>query len=384
MSISDVIKTDVPKVSEDSWLSEILKALEKSRAVFVVDGSGKYKGLITEAIAYRPSIDVTSAKVKSVLYRAPALSSSDSTRKAARLMVESGVKVLPVVDDGGGLIGGVYADDVLALFIKELKGIKVEDAAVKDPVTVPETATVGQALSTMRRENVQRLIIVDYRGRLRGIFTLHDVIEKLIKPKYRQKRDSQLSEYKDPLSAKISWLMTRDVKSIQAEKSAWDAVSIMLDGGFSSVPVLSGDVVIGIFTKEDALRRISAAEESEPDIFIQLSRKGPLGVDLEFDQESVIDKIQNTIVRRHRSLLASTTLTVYLNSEKRQRKGRPLVHVRLQINGPQLNTSVSAEGWGVNNALTNAISLAERILEKEKEARRAVKVNVEDILESII
>ncbi len=384
MSVSDLIKPDVPKVSEDSWLSEILKALEKNRAVFVVDGLGRYKGIITEAVAYRPSIDVRSAKVKSVLYKAPALSSSDSARKAARLMVESGVKVLPVINESEILMGGVYADDVLALFAKDLKSVKVEDAAVKNPVTVPETATVGQALSTMRRENVQRLIVVDYRGRLRGIFTLHDVIEKLIKPKYRQKRDSPLSDYKDPLSAKISWLMTRDVKSVQAGQSAWDAVSMMLDGGFSSVPVLSGDAVIGIFTKEDALRRISAAEESEPDIFIQLSRKGPLGVDLEFDQESVIDKIQNTIIRRHRSLLASTTLTVYLNSEKRQRRGRPLVHVRLQINGPQLNTSVSAEGWGVNNALTNAIRLAERVLEKEKEARRAVKVNVEDILESII
>ncbi len=72
-------------------------------------------------------------------------------------------------------------DIVVAVVAREAdpKSLRVEDVMTRQPVTIPEGASIGSALQEMRRIGVRRVPVVDYRGHLVGVLSLDDVIGAL-------------------------------------------------------------------------------------------------------------------------------------------------------------------------------------------------------------
>ncbi|RDD53531.1 MAG: CBS domain-containing protein [Candidatus Korarchaeota archaeon NZ13-K] len=54
--------------------------------------------------------------------------------------------------------------------------LKLEDFMVRNPVTLPETATVDDAVRLMWENRIGSVLVVDGEGRLKGIVTQRDVL----------------------------------------------------------------------------------------------------------------------------------------------------------------------------------------------------------------
>lgn len=143
-SISDLMYRDVPTVSPQANLEEIVAALERDRRrrVVVVDAERRVLGIITDGDLLRrtrqeshpdllarlrglvggqsvASQAVMGKESAETLMSAPAITinAQDSPTTALRLMLQRGFKRLPVVDEAGRLLGLLGRDNLLRGFL---------------------------------------------------------------------------------------------------------------------------------------------------------------------------------------------------------------------------------------------------------------------------
>lgn len=104
---------------------------------------------------------------------------STSARYAARMMHESHIGSVVVIDDHRRPIG-VVTDRDLALYVladeHDPELAVVGDCMSAPAVTLAKSASLSEASATMRQHGVRRLPIVDDDGKLVGIITGDDLV----------------------------------------------------------------------------------------------------------------------------------------------------------------------------------------------------------------
>lgn len=104
-------------------------------------------------------------------------------RAAAQVMLDRHVGALVVTAAGGTRVAGVITDRDIAVeaLARELDAgrASVGDLASGRAVAIPASASIGDAIATMREEGLRRLLVTDGRGRLAGIVTLDDLVDAL-------------------------------------------------------------------------------------------------------------------------------------------------------------------------------------------------------------
>jgi IMP dehydrogenase len=101
---------------------------------------------------------------------------SATVADAERLMNQHSIGGVPVVDKGK-IIGIVSRRDVRAIVSRHgEEGIK--SIMTKKPITADEDITAERALEIMYTNKIERLPVADKRGRLIGIITMQDILDK--------------------------------------------------------------------------------------------------------------------------------------------------------------------------------------------------------------
>lgn len=119
---------------------------------------------------------------------------------AARLMTQHHISGLPVVDNGGTLIGVITEHDFLrrengerprwfdVLLVEkgaqisahELHNARVEDVMSKNPIAVQTETPVEELVDVMQRHGVKRLPVLA-QGRIVGIVSRANLLEALLR-----------------------------------------------------------------------------------------------------------------------------------------------------------------------------------------------------------
>jgi CBS domain-containing protein len=103
---------------------------------------------------------------------------------AERLILDHGVSGLPVVDQGGALVGVVsqtdfmhLADpDVRSLIHHKASGIRIGEVMSQPPVTVLLSTPLVEAARKMVVERVHRVVVVDDDQRPLGVLSAMDFV----------------------------------------------------------------------------------------------------------------------------------------------------------------------------------------------------------------
>ena len=102
-------------------------------------------------------------------------------QQAAIVMRDSGVGFLPICDAGGHVIGVVTDRDLTTRALAAKLAPTTTSAAMvmtSPAVTCIETANIREAEELMASERKSRLVITDAGGKLVGILSLSDLIER--------------------------------------------------------------------------------------------------------------------------------------------------------------------------------------------------------------
>jgi IMP dehydrogenase len=116
---------------------------------------------------------------------------SDATvADVERLMNEHGISGVPVMEEGK-IIGIVSRRDLRGI-VPQRNDDHIRTVMTKEPITVGEDITLEKALEVMYSNKVERLPVTNGSGRLLGIVTMQDILEKHQYPLANRDADGNL------------------------------------------------------------------------------------------------------------------------------------------------------------------------------------------------
>ncbi len=356
-TVENVFSKGFTSVSENDTLSKCLKLFRKGMppVLAVLDNDGKYKGVLARRWVIRSRLDPSRTKVKKLMRPAPAVAVHDSLSKAARLMIESEVRQLPVYRDKK-FLGFVTDEDIIhGAVIDRWGSTHVEDIMTKKPFAVEEDESVGAVLDLFREQGISHAPIVK-DGKLVGLVSIQDIIEHIYKPRLRQTVGEIVGEKVPVLSIPAKGIMSRPVITILPESGLRAAIEKMHEFDISSLIVVKKGRSVGILTKRDLLEPIAQMEKEPLEFNVQFSVKN---VELDSNQRGFIIGDFESFARRYGKTFKSGTLFVYMKAHGADRKGDQLVHCRLQLRTVKGSFFSSGQGFGLDQTFRLALDRLE-------------------------
>ncbi len=122
----------------------------------------------------------------------------------------------------------------------------LRDLIQRSPITCTADTPLDTALRQMQQARIGSIVVIDDAMQPVGIFTRHDVLERV-------------TLAGQPLSAAVSTVMTPDPVTLPAEASAYQAALLIAARGIRHVPVTDNGKLIGVVTERDlfAVQRVS-------------------------------------------------------------------------------------------------------------------------------
>jgi IMP dehydrogenase len=111
----------------------------------------------------------------------PVTLSVDATvQQAENIMRENRIGGIPIVDENGKLVGIITNRDMR--FQKDMKATIEKIMTKENLITAPEGITLDQAEGTLKKYKIEKLPIVNKKGKLTGLITFKDIQKKKNKP----------------------------------------------------------------------------------------------------------------------------------------------------------------------------------------------------------
>lgn len=174
--------------------------------------------------------------------------------------------------------------------------MKVGQRMTRNPITITPDVTVPEAQAIMRREKIKRLPVLDSKGKLVGIVTTLDLIHASPSPA----TSLDIYELHYLLSKlKVEKVMTRTVITVDEDLPIEEAARIMADNGISGLPVMRGNVLVGIITETDLFK-----------LFIELFGARHKGIRLTLllpEKKGELAKVSNAITKAGGNIVSFAT-----------------------------------------------------------------------------
>jgi len=197
------------------------------------------------------------------------------------LMLQKGVKRLPVIDDQGQLVGNLSRVDIFHTILKECpdwqafqkQQLKVENLSTvadimrREVITVRPETPVEDLIRIIDTNDIQRICVVDENGVFLGLISDKDLLAAFadrhpgiwnyfvskLPFTERRRRDKHLQRYLELQTA--GDIMNTQIVTVPEETPMQNAIQIMLDGAFKRLPVVDGQGKLrGMVSREALLR----------------------------------------------------------------------------------------------------------------------------------
>ncbi|MFP4155021.1 MAG: DUF294 nucleotidyltransferase-like domain-containing protein [Halothiobacillaceae bacterium] len=171
-----------------------------------------------------------------LLRQSPAFSDFCTRRLASLLdQVQHQIQAQAIHQQGGG---GILA-------------LRVSECIRRAPVTCPPDTPIREALHTMQTHRIGSMIMTDSADRPLGLFTLHDLLDRVALPQV-------------PLETAISEVMTPNPVSLGTRAYAFEAAMLMAEHGFGHVCIVERQRLVGVLSERDlfSTRRINLVQLS--------------------------------------------------------------------------------------------------------------------------
>jgi predicted transcriptional regulator len=357
ITVRDIMISEFPVIGPEDRAAEALSRMRDSgfQEIPIVE-NGNYLGMISYGSILRKGNTAPDTKVKNLVRNLPTVTLDTEITKIAEYIVADNCRQLAVLN-GKKLIGVVSRGGLtkIAAKMKILKEIKVWEIMTTPVESVNEDAMLDDALEIMRGLDIRTVPVVNGKAPV-GIVGMKEIID------HHWKTDTKsFGDFKKSSKAQIlvSSVYTGDVCTIEWDDTLGNAVSIMEDRGFSTLPVVERGELVGILTEFDIVELISACRERDS-LFVQIS-----GLDDEdkFYTDAMYADIETEMTKVSK-IYKPQSLLIFVakyNEDGNKKEGvrkKYSISARLFIHGTIID--LKEVGWDlvkVNNDLMKKMSL---------------------------
>ncbi|MBN2874444.1 MAG: CBS domain-containing protein [Spirochaetales bacterium] len=127
----------------------------------------------------------------------------------------------------------------------------VGNCMTKNPITIGSNVTVPEAQAMMRKEKIHRLPVKNAAGKLVGIVTASDLTHASAPPA----TSLDIYELHYLISnLKVEEVMAKKLITVTEDLPIEEAARIMDDNRIAGLPVMRGDILVGIITESDLFK----------------------------------------------------------------------------------------------------------------------------------
>ena len=347
VTAGDLMIGDFPTVSSDSRISDVLSVMKSTgyQDIPVVD-DGEYTGMVSYSFILRKRSATLDSKVRGSVRNPATLSKTSTIAAVAEMMISTRSRQLPVLE-GKKIVGLISRRSVVSEVLESgvLKGIKVHEIMNNPVVHVKSNDLLDTAVQRMIGGDYRTLPVVGSDGKVCGVLGMKEIIESNWKAS-RTIGDLQ----KISAGSKI----VENVATTSAVTIGWgedltSAAGIMVEKGFSSLPVIDSSGLVGIVTEFDITELISASRERES-MYVQISG-------LEDDDKVEIDAIYEDIgnvVKKISKIYTPESMTMHVGRYNDDGdSAKYSVTGRLYINGKVI--AAKAVQWDLLDAVNEVL-----------------------------
>lgn len=368
LRISDVMRETKLVAAKDQRLSEVLGTMKKHgiHEMPVVE-KGKLIGLIDLDQLIRSRRVPISSEVRSVLNQNPTISPTDTIPRAAKMMLSSDFKAIPVTEKGR-FKGMVSRNDIVSRIpeLEELKGLTIQDIMTPGPTCVFEGDTVDQARKVMRDLDERSLPVIDKNGNLVGMVDILSIMEVLEKQNLtRRTRARRVVGGKKRPRPIVHDIMTKSVAAIGKKATVRDIVRIMRETGSTNVVITEMDNPVGIVTQWDFLELLASAEEEEG-VHIQITG-------LEHEDASVYDGIYWFVQKFVKKVARSIRPTIlHIHGIEHMKDGETVRYtVSIKLVTTRTSFNANREGYDLFGTIDECLAALEKVIKKRVEKKKS-------------
>ena len=369
--VGDLMRNKFETVDPETALSDAVARMRASdlHEIPVVDGK-KLVGVISYGTIIRKKNQVIGTKVRTIMESTPEINLDTPLTEVAEHFLSSGYRHLPVTK-GKTIQGIITRANVISVLpkLKEMKALKVADVMSDSARSVHEKDLIKNAMALMRDLEVRTVPVVDDSDRLIGIIGIKDIVQYSWTGSGTQamgRRD--WGGNNNPVEMEVRSLMHDSPITLTAEDDLTEAIEIMVDKNISTIPVVSGDRMIGIITKYDILELVASVRNRDM-VYTQIS-----GLEEEdrFSLDSMEGEIQSglaKIAKFTRPLLFTVHVSKYHNTGN---KAKYSLIGRLSTENSQFMSK--AVDWSLGQATVELMDNLDRIVTEKKEHNLDVRM----------
>jgi CBS domain-containing protein/ribosome-associated translation inhibitor RaiA len=303
MKVSEIMISKIISLNLDDSVAKALSVMYDNRInqVPLVDNNENYKGMIF-AKDFLLINTMPEAKLKSFVSTTPVLSPSFGIEKCAQLIVATGKRALPVLEKNK--VVGIVSETDVALTADF--GHAIIDEVMSGAIVIEEDNTLGIGLSKIRRYNISRLPVINFRGILRGVINALDIIKILATPRERATKSPGVGTFATIREVKIKDITRRAISVERGIKIN------QISGSFrrnEEIVIVGGERPIGIVTPKDLLELLLLPKVSGPSIHMAHLENNEARREIEEEMKRFVKKIQGKLENIHQ-------VVVYVDKHK--------------------------------------------------------------------
>ena len=270
--IEEIMDADFPTVKSGDKVMDALKIMRETgyQDIPVIE-DGEYIGTISYGVILKKKNVGLDSKVENFVKTPPVVTKESSITEVADLMIVNNTRQVPVVSSNKkkviGVVGRNQLIDVVA-GIKAFNEIKVWEIMTTPVESVDDTAMLSDALDIMRDLDIRTVPVVNSAGEAVGIVGMKEVIDNNWKDDSRTIGD--ISGKNRKASVTVESVCKSAVSTVDWDDSIGNAVKMMSENKFSTLPVTENGELVGILTQFDIVELISICRERDY-LFVQIS-----------------------------------------------------------------------------------------------------------------
>ncbi|HEY1211781.1 MAG TPA: CBS domain-containing protein [Nitrososphaera sp.] len=292
MKVSEIMVTDVVTLGLEDTVARALNLLayKSINQIPTVDENGKYLGMIF-AKRLINSTAQPSSKLRSYIINTASLSPDHDIENAAQLVIGSGNRAMPVVEEKEDKLVGIVSETDLVSTADF--GHAIVDEVMSGAIVIEESSSLADAISKMRRYNISRLPVINTKGILRGTLNILDIGKIIATPRERTSKSAAISGGTAGIKdVKVKDIMRRAVSVERGTKL--NALTDQFKRNEETIVVGNGRPM-GIVTPKDALEIILPKKSNEPIIHMAHLENGQDRIEIQEQLTRFLQKIQGKL-----------------------------------------------------------------------------------------